>query len=179
MRAFLVRMPTGVRYWTVVDDELRVVPIADAYVRHVRFGRDGAESTTKTYAGAVALYLSWCEWTGSDWRTAVDRMGLFILWLRHAPSDSLAGGSVVAGPGSPPVRGPRRINVVLAGVRGFLAFAVDHDVLPGSSSLDGGIEELPEFRESRCSSLASFPASFSLTPNRSATCVDSVVICPS
>lgn len=130
MRAFLVRMPTGVRYWTVVDDELRVVPIADAYVRHVRFGRDGAESTTKTYAGAVALYLSWCEWTGSDWRTAVDRMGSFILWLRHAPSGSLAGGSVVAGPGSPPVRGPRRINVVLAGVRGFLAFAVDHGAAP-------------------------------------------------
>jgi hypothetical protein len=61
---------------------------------------------------------------------------------------------------------------------GLFGFSGD-DVLPGSSSLDGGIEELPEFRESRCSSLASFPASFSLTPNRSATCVDSVVIYPS
>src|SRR5215213_8861178 len=29
--------------------------------------------------------------------------------------------------------------------------------LPGSSSLDGGFEEFPEFRDSRCSSLASFP----------------------
>jgi len=60
MRAFPVQMPSGVRYWTVIDEELRVMPVADAYLRHVRFGRDGAESTTKTHAGAVALYLAWC-----------------------------------------------------------------------------------------------------------------------
>ncbi len=52
-------------------------------------------------------------------------------------------------------------------------------VLPGSSSLDGGIDEFDELRERRCSSLASFPANCSLASNRSATCVDSVVICPS
>lgn len=44
MRTFLVRMPSGARYWTVVDDELRPVPVADAFLRHVRFGRDDAES---------------------------------------------------------------------------------------------------------------------------------------
>jgi integrase/recombinase XerD len=40
----------------VIDDDLRPVPVADAYLRHVRFGRDDAESTTKGYTGAVALY---------------------------------------------------------------------------------------------------------------------------
>jgi len=51
MRVFPVRMPSGVQYWTVTDSDLRVVPAADAYLRHVRFGRDAADSTTKAYAG--------------------------------------------------------------------------------------------------------------------------------
>jgi hypothetical protein len=55
-----VRLPSAARYWTVIDDELRKVPVADAYLRNVRFGRDDAESTSKSYARAVALYLTWC-----------------------------------------------------------------------------------------------------------------------
>ena len=126
-----MRMPSGVRYWTVVDDEWRLVPVADAYLRHVRFGRDDAESTTKTYAGAVALYLTWCGMTSRDWTTAAAQLGSFILWLRHAPSPGGVGArSVVPGPGAVPVRGPRRINTVLAAVRGFLCFAVDQGDAP-------------------------------------------------
>ena len=131
MDAFLVRMPSGVRYWTVVDDELRLVPVADAYLRHVRFGREDAESTTKSYAGAVALYLTWCRLTHRDWTTAAGQLGSFILWLRHAPSRSgTAVPPVVPGPGAVPVRGPRRVNAVLAAVRGFLCFAVDQGDAP-------------------------------------------------
>jgi integrase len=125
-------MPSGVRYWTVVDEELRPMSTADAYLRHVRFGRDGAESTTKSYATAVALYLTWCHLSRVDWRTASERLGSFILWLRHCPSRrDVDGGAVVfAGPGAAEVRGPRRINAVLAAVRGFLAFAVDRGEAP-------------------------------------------------
>ncbi len=145
MDAFLVRMPSGVRYWTVVDDELRPVPAADAYLRHVRFGRDDAESTTKSYAGAVALYLTWCGLTRRDWTTAAGQLGSFILWLRHAPS---CGGadvpSVVPGPGAVPVRGPRRINAVLAAVRGFLCFAVDQGDAPAQV-----LRQLYELADSR------------------------------
>ncbi len=50
MRAFAVRLPSGQRYWTVLDGDLQVVAVADAFLRHQRFGRDGAESTTKAYA---------------------------------------------------------------------------------------------------------------------------------
>jgi integrase/recombinase XerD len=132
LRAFPVRLPSGIRYWTVIDDDLRPVPVADAYLRHVRFGRDDAESTTKSYAGAVALYLTWCVVAHLDWRSAADRLGSFMLWLRHTPShDGRPGASVVlAGPGADEVRGPRRINAVLVGVRGFLAFAVDQGEAP-------------------------------------------------
>ena len=51
MRAFPVRLPSGVRYWTVLDEDLAVVAEADAFLRHVRFGRDGSELTTRSYAG--------------------------------------------------------------------------------------------------------------------------------
>jgi len=50
MRAFPVVLPSGARYWTVLDEDLAVVPVADGFLRQVRFGRDGAESTTKAYA---------------------------------------------------------------------------------------------------------------------------------
>ena len=116
MRPFPVRLPSGTRYWTVIDDDLRPVPVADAYLRHVRFGRDDAESTTKSYAGAVALYLTWCVVAHLDWWLAADRLGSFMLWLRHTPSHGGRPGAsvVLAGPGADEVRGPRRINAVLA-----------------------------------------------------------------
>ncbi|MFB6989534.1 hypothetical protein [Streptomyces sp. NPDC056304] len=93
---------------------------------HVRFGRDQAESTTRTYAGAVALCLTWCGCTGRNW-TAAGRLGSFMFWLRHSPGD---GTPVVAGPGSEPVRGPRRISTALAGVHEFLAHATTLGTVP-------------------------------------------------
>ncbi|HET8659187.1 MAG TPA: hypothetical protein VFM55_09335 [Micromonosporaceae bacterium] len=57
-------------------------------------GRDGAELTTKAYAGAIALFLRWCARTGRDWVAGVEQLGLFVVWLRHA--------------------GPRPVDVVIA-----------------------------------------------------------------
>ncbi|MFE7209655.1 hypothetical protein ACFY0A_29220 [Streptomyces sp. NPDC001698] len=42
-----------------MDEDFVVVPEADVFLRHVRFGRDQAELTTGTYAGHVALYPRW------------------------------------------------------------------------------------------------------------------------
>lgn len=136
MRAFPVRLPSGVRYWTVLDEDLAVVDEADAFLRHVRFGRDGSELTTRSYAGGIALFLRWCARTGRHWHDGVAALGLFITWLRHAgPQVSgvevVAGGQVLAGPGAEPVRGPRRINAVLTAVRGFVAHAVAAGQAPG------------------------------------------------
>ena len=118
MRAFPVRLPSGARYWTVLDEDLAVVAEADAFLRHVRFGRDGSELTTRSYAGGIALFLRWCARTGRHWHDGVEQLGLFITWLRHAGPqvsgvDVVAGGQVLAGPGAEPVRGARRINAVL------------------------------------------------------------------
>ena len=54
MRAFPVVLPSGTRYWTVLDDGLLVVPVADSWGRYQRFGRSRAELTTKTNAGGAA-----------------------------------------------------------------------------------------------------------------------------
>ncbi|MFF8190767.1 hypothetical protein ACF05L_07745 [Streptomyces bobili] len=44
---FLVSMPSGTRYWTVVDDELEVVQEADRFLREVLLAQGRAETTTK------------------------------------------------------------------------------------------------------------------------------------
>jgi integrase/recombinase XerD len=138
MRAFLVCLPSGVRYWTVLDEEVGVVADADVFLRHVRFGRDGSELTTRSYAGGIALYLRWCARTGREWQAGVEFLGLFVTWLRHAgPAVSGVGaavngvGEVFAGPGAKPVRGARRINGVLTAVRAFIVHAVSSGQAPG------------------------------------------------
>ena len=110
MRAFPVRLPSGQRYWTVLDEDLSVVGEADAFLRQVRFGRDGSELTTRAYAGGIALFLRWCARTGRHWHGGVEHLGLFITWLQHAGpqasgAEPVAGGQVLAGPGRAPVRG--------------------------------------------------------------------------
>jgi integrase/recombinase XerD len=129
MRAFLVRLPSGQRYWTVLDEDLAVVAVADGFLRQVRFGRDGAESTTKSYANSIALFLRWCARTGGTWLEGVEQLGLFMTWLGHAGRaasgiDAPASAVVMAGPGSPPARSARRINGVLTAVRGMVVHAV-------------------------------------------------------
>lgn len=142
VRAFMVRMPSGGRYWTVIDDELNVEPVADRFLRELRFGRDRAESTTKAYAGGIALFLQWCLRTGRDWTTAAADMGLFMTWLKYTPADS---GRVVPGPGAQPVRSAGRINRVLVAVRGFLSFAVVNQDAP--QWVLGAIYELADTRD--------------------------------
>jgi integrase/recombinase XerD len=123
VRAFAVRLPSGVRYWTVLDSDLRIHRAADDFLRHLRFGRGRAESTTRAYATSVSLYLLWCGQAHREWWDAVDRLGAFMLWLRHAEGPA----SGAAGDGSPGlvvVRQPGRINAVLVAVREFLKHAV-------------------------------------------------------
>ena len=129
MRAFPVRLPSGAKYWTVLDEDLVVVPVADGFLRQVRFGRDGAESTTKSYAHSIALFLRWCARTGRTWQAGAGQLGLFMTWLAHAgPAASGAAASwsglVLAGPGAIPARGARRVNGVLTAVRGMVVHAV-------------------------------------------------------
>jgi len=130
VRAFPVRLPSGQRYWTVLDEDLQVVAVADGFLRQQRFGRDGAESTTKAYAHAIALFLRWCARTGWGWQAGVEHVALFMTWLAHAGPDASSveavgsGAVVLAGPGVAPARSSSRINGVLSAVRGMVVHAV-------------------------------------------------------
>jgi site-specific recombinase XerD len=118
-------LPSGQRYWTVLDEDLQVVGVADEYLRHLRLGRDAAESTTKAYAHSTALFLRWCARSGRSWQAGVEQFALFMTWLAHArPSVDDAASVVVAGPGAAAVRCPSRINGVLTAVRGMVVHAV-------------------------------------------------------
>ncbi|WP_231883293.1 hypothetical protein [Mycobacterium leprae] len=44
-----MRLPSGVRYWTVLNEDLTMVATARAMLRHVRFGRDDSKLTTRSY----------------------------------------------------------------------------------------------------------------------------------
>ncbi len=138
MRAFPVTLPSGQRYWTVLDEDMQVVAVADGFLRHQRFARDGAESTTKAYAHAVALFLRWCGQTGRSWQAGAGQLDLFITWLAHAgpqASGPGAGGHgpavVIAGPGAEAARCPSRINAVLSAVRAMVVHAVSAGQAPG------------------------------------------------
>src|SRR5438034_3940072 len=110
MRAFPVRLPSGARYWTVLDEDLAIVPVADGFLRQVRFGRDGAESTTKSYAHSIALFLRWCARTGRTWQAGAGQLGSFMTWLTHAGPAASGGRRRLGGDGAGRARqhtGPR------------------------------------------------------------------------
>jgi hypothetical protein len=67
-RSFLVRMPSELRYWTVLDPAHRVVVEADDFLLHHRLGRDGAESTSQSYAASLALFFDWAASIRKPWR---------------------------------------------------------------------------------------------------------------
>ena len=134
MRAFCVRLPSGARYWTVLDEDLAVLAVADGFLRQVRFGRDGAESTTKSYAHSIALFLRWCARTGRTWQAGAEQLPLFMTWLAHAGpivSGADVSSVVLPGPGSVPARGARRINGVLTAVRAMVVHAVSAGQMDG------------------------------------------------
>ena len=117
-------------YWRSAVRKARGSPL-----RHVRFGRDQSESTTRAYAGGIALFLRWCARTGRHWHEGVGQFGLFITWLRHAGPqvsgvEAAPGAEILMGPGHAPARSERRVNGVLTAVRGLVVHAVASGTAP-------------------------------------------------
>jgi ADP-ribose pyrophosphatase YjhB (NUDIX family) len=92
----------GWRYWTLLNDDLEPVVAADEFLRHLRFGRDAAECTTRTYAGGIALLLQWCALNGSG-----------LAWLRYASPKY----------GKQPDRPAREVRLSPRAIWHFAAFA--------------------------------------------------------
>ncbi len=73
--------------WTVVDDRYVEHPGAAAYLRVLVDGEGRSVGTARTYAGRLALWLTWAAVKGVD-ETAptVDALGSFARWLERTPS---------------------------------------------------------------------------------------------
>jgi site-specific recombinase XerD len=104
-------------YWTVVDERYELVEAADGFLRDLRFGADRTESTTRLYAGELALFLDWSTGSGRDLERAGRELSGFVLLLRTAPVAR-------RGRGYGQLRSPGRINHVLSVVREFYKHAV-------------------------------------------------------
>lgn len=127
-RAFPVQLPSGIRYWTVVDAAWQVAEPADGFLLHMRLGRDLAESSTKAYAISLALFLEWCQGAGLAWPQAPRVLGRFVHWLRFEDPERDGPPDL-----SRPVRGERRVNGVLAAVREFFRHAAAQGLVgPGT-----------------------------------------------
>ncbi len=125
MRALRVAVTETLGYWTVVGENWRPVEPADSYLRHLRFGADRAEGTTRAYAGDLACFLAWCEDSGRDLVAGARDLSLFVAMLRTTPVTR-------AGSGRGRVRGPGRINHLLAAVRECCKHAVANGALEPS-----------------------------------------------
>ena len=77
-KSFRIKLPSGERYWTVIDGSYRPAQGVDDWLLHLRTGRGCAESTTESYAGALALFFDWCSSIGRDWPTTAGEFGRFV-----------------------------------------------------------------------------------------------------
>jgi hypothetical protein len=84
VRAF--RMPSGDRYWTVIDGRYEVHQVADAFLRELQIWRDRAESTSKAYAEVSRCTVRWRLAAGRESECAASDLGLFTTWLTHQPA---------------------------------------------------------------------------------------------
>ena len=124
-----VAVGPGLAYWTVLSGTmLEAVGPVDRYLRHLRFGRGRAESTTKTYAGHLKRLEQWRRTRDLSWEDAARELAGHLIERRL---------TVRAGPGRGQGRGPSEaaLGPALAAIHGFYRHAADmgdvgHEVLP-------------------------------------------------
>lgn len=100
------------RSWLVIDAEtLEVHAAARAYVLFLRAG-SRSPNTVRAYTRAIAVFLTWCEGAGTDWRSVrLGDLARFKTSLESTPTPQ----------GRP--RSGRSVDLMLTAVCEFLRFA--------------------------------------------------------
>jgi integrase/recombinase XerD len=138
VEAVRVDVGHGLAYWSVLAGPL-LAPVEpmDHFLRHLRFARDAAESTTRTYAGHLKRFESWRAEAGLSWEAAARDIAGYVIRLRTTPR-------------SRPGRGFGRLPTgaalvpALAAIHGFYRHAVDIAVV--DQDVLGVLFELAELR---------------------------------
>jgi integrase len=122
-----VDLPSGVRYWSVLDGRFELVPTFDRFLFEERFARGRSEKTTAQYASGLVEFGSWAWERGllEDLVACARNLGMFQLHLRTTPIRR-------AGRGHGRARSVDRIGDIMGCVRSFYRFQVRHGAVASS-----------------------------------------------
>lgn len=115
--------------WTVVDDDYAEHPRAATWLRTLLDAQGRSVGTARTYAGRLALYLSWATATGVDPAApSVEQLAGFARWLERTPSRKHRPGLIRRRAAAPnvvalaPARSAATVEGILAAVVEFVRF---------------------------------------------------------
>ena len=122
-----VDLPSGVRYWSVLDGGLELVPGFDRFLFEERFARGRSEKTTAQYASGLVAFADWAVERSllEDLVACARNLGMFQLHLRTTPISRV-------GCGHGKARSSDRVADIMGCVRSFYRFGVRHGVVPSS-----------------------------------------------
>jgi integrase/recombinase XerD len=109
-----VDLPSGVRYWSVVDERFELVAMFDVFLFEERVSRDRSEKTTGQYASNLVEFAAWASERGllRDLVACAKNLGMFQLHLRTSPI-------VRRGRGHGRARSNDRVSDIMSSVRSF------------------------------------------------------------
>jgi integrase/recombinase XerD len=115
--------------WTVVDDEFVEHAEAGVWLRALVDAQGRSVGTARTYAGRLALFLTWAATAGSDPAApTVDQLAGFARWLERTPSRKHRPGGYRRRAADPrvvafmPARSAATVEGILAAVVEFVRF---------------------------------------------------------
>ena len=140
--------------WTVVDDSYVEHPRAAEYLRVLVDAEGRSVGTARTYAGRLALYLTWATGHGVDASSpCVEDLASFARWLERTPSRKHRRGRNRRRAPDPKVvslataRAPGTVDGILTAVLEFVRFLASRGLtelsVPGSLSARRELRFLP------------------------------------
>ena len=122
-----VDLPSGVRYWSVVDERFELVAMFDGFLFEERVSRDRSEKTTGQYASNLVEFASWARERDllGDLVACARNLGMFQLHLRTTPIAR-------RGRGHGRARSNDRVSDIMSSVRSFYRHQVRRGAVPGS-----------------------------------------------
>jgi integrase/recombinase XerD len=122
-----VDLPSGVRYWSVVDERFELVAMFDGFLFEERVSRDRSEKTSGQYASNLVEFAGWARERDllGDLVACARNLGMFQLHLRT---------SAISRRGRGHGRAPSndRVSDIMSSVRGFYRHQVRLGAVPGS-----------------------------------------------
>ena len=115
--------------WTVVDDDYDEHPEAAIWLRTLLDAQGRSVGTARTYAGRLALFLTWAAVSGVDaMAPTVEQLASFSRWLERTPSRKHRAGRQRRRAADPklitraPARSAATVEGILAAVVEFVRF---------------------------------------------------------